>query len=75
MSPRITPVKSSGVVLNGIVVAEMPASDLNSSPERCWLLPGLIEPKFSLPGLALAAAITSLMDLYGEPALVTTTML
>ena len=51
----------------------IPASDPNNSPARMRVLPGLIEPKFSLPGLALAASITSLTDLNGDPALVVTT--
>ena len=44
----------------------MPAFCLNSSPARCCVAakPGL--PNVILPGLALAAATSDLMSLYGE---------
>ena len=45
---------------------------VNSSAARFCVLPGLIVPMFSLPGLARAAAITSPTECSGEPARVTT---
>jgi hypothetical protein len=48
----------------------MPATLLNNSADRFWVLPGAIDAKLSLPGLALAAARMSPTVLSGPPALV-----
>ncbi len=61
-------VTSSGVVRNVTIVALMSAVSLNSSADRCWVLPGAIAPKLSLPGLVFAAAMMSGMVLYGPAA-------
>jgi hypothetical protein len=47
-----------------------PAALLNNSADRFWVLPGAIEAKLSLPGLALAAARMSPTVLRGPAALV-----
>ena len=48
----------------------MSATLLNNSADRFWVLPGAIEAKLSLPGLALAAARMSPTVLSGPSALV-----
>ena len=40
---------------------------LNSSPERCGVVPMPAEPKWTLPGLLLAYAISSWTFLAGMP--------
>ena len=45
--------------MNGTTVKSIPASDLNSSAERCCVLPIPIVPTVSFPGSAFAAAMTS----------------
>ena len=44
----------------------MPALDLNSSAARCWVLPMAMVAMFIVPGLALAAAMTSLTVFSGD---------
>ena len=50
-----------------------PAISLNSSPAMWMPVPTPAEAKFSLPGLALACAISSGMVLTGSAGLTTTT--
>ena len=52
-------VKTAGVPLKGTTCASMPAVDLNSSAAKCCVLPTLMLPMLSLPGLALAKASKS----------------
>ncbi|MNG30431.1 hypothetical protein D3C84_1160470 [compost metagenome] len=47
---------------------------MNISPLRCVELPEPAESKFRVPGLALAAATMSRIDLYGLAALTTSTL-
>ena len=65
MSPRSSAVTRSGVVRNVTIVTSMLAVDLNSTADRCWVLPGAMVPKLSLPGLRLAAATMSSAVLSG----------
>ena len=51
----------------------MPASWRNSSPEKCWVVPLPTLEKLSLPGCALAAAISSFTLLAGKSLRVTST--
>ena len=59
ISPPRSAVISAGVPLKATIWASMPVLDLNSSPARFWVLPTLIVPMLSLPGVALAKAISS----------------
>src|SRR3970040_1669240 len=52
-------VTSAGVPLNGTTCAWIPATDLNSSADRCCVEPTLMLPRFSLPGLFRATAMSS----------------
>ena len=57
----------SGEVRNGTMAALIAAVLMNNSAARFCVLPGLMVPILSLPGLARAAAITSLTECSGEP--------
>jgi hypothetical protein len=48
------------------MVKSMPAAVLNSSADRFWVLPILMVPTLSAPGLAFAAAIKSCSVLNSE---------
>jgi len=50
---------TAGVALNGTTCASIPDIDLKSSAARFCVLPILIVPILSLPGLALASAMSS----------------
>ena len=47
---------------------------LNSSPERCWVVPTPAEPKVSLPGCARASATSSATLFAGTSSLTTRTL-
>jgi hypothetical protein len=57
-----------GELRNGTHWNSIPAVDFRSSAERCWVLPGLIVPTLSFPGLSRAASSTSASERYGEAA-------
>ena len=56
-----------------MMVKSIPAAVLNSSADRFWVLPILMVPTFSAPGLAFAAAMKSPSVLNSEVALVENT--
>ncbi|MNT57925.1 hypothetical protein D3C72_1953330 [compost metagenome] len=58
-SPDSIAVTTCALPLYGTWVILMPATESNSSPARCPVLPLPAEAKVSLPGLALACAISS----------------
>ena len=59
----------SAEVRNGTIVTLMSVTLVNSSAARFCVLPGLMVPMLSLPGLAFAALITSCSDFSGESGL------
>ncbi len=58
------------MVRNVTIVTLMSPVSMNSSADRCCVLPGAIVPKFSLPGFFFAAATMSFTVLSGPSALV-----
>ena len=70
MSSRSSAVSTSGVLRKGTIVILAPVADLRSSADRFCVLPGLIVPTLNRPGLARAAARTSVIVRRGESALV-----
>ena len=64
---------TAGELRYGMCLISMPARRRNSSAAKCCVEPMPMVPKLSLPGLALAAATTSLMLLNGESLCVTIT--
>src|SRR5262249_59716220 len=52
--------------LNGTCTRSRPCESLNSSPERCGVVPSPAEAKLNLPGCALVYAISSLTLVTGS---------
>ena len=66
---------TSPVVLCGTTTASMPAVERNNSAARCCVPPGVMLPRLSLPGLALAMAMNSFSVFAFDSGPVTSTML
>src|SRR5262249_58805633 len=52
--------------LNGTCTRSRPCESLNSSPERCGVVPSPAEAKLYLPGLALTCAMRCLKSVAGQ---------
>ena len=64
--PAIVSVSAGPPPLYCTMTMSMPACSRKSSVARCWKLPGPAEPAFRAPGLLLASATSSCIELTGS---------